>query len=135
MLNRILLIGRLVKDPEMRYTPNGIPVAQFALAVDRPFTNAQGQRETDFFDIVVWRKQAELVSNFLQKGRLVAVEGRLQSRTYETQEGQRRKVYEIVADRVVFLDRKPASQQDSMGEEVEMGPDDVPFGASTDGEA
>lgn len=134
MLNRIFLIGRLVRDPEMRYTPAGVPVAHFGLAVDRPFTNAQGQRETDFFDIVVWRKQAELVVNFLQKGRLVAVEGRLQTRSYDTQEGQRRKVYEIVADRVVFLDRKPASQQESMGEEVDMGPDDVPFGTFTGGE-
>lgn len=128
MYNRIVLIGRLVKDPEMRYTPTGVPVAQFALAVDRPFTNAQGQRETDFFDIVVWRKQAELAASHLQKGRLVAVEGRLQVRSYETQDGQRRRVYEIIADRVVFLDRKPASQ-DSMGEEVEMGPDNVPFEA------
>jgi single-strand DNA-binding protein len=101
-------------------------VAQFALAVDRPFSNAQGQRETDFFDIVVWRKQAELVANHLQKGRLVAVQGRLQSRSYETQDGQRRKVFEIVADRVTFLDRKPA-QSDEMGTEVEPREDEVPF--------
>jgi len=126
MLNQIVLIGRLVRDPELRYTPNGVPVAQFALAVDRPFTNAQGQRETDFFDIVVWRKQAELVSTHLQKGRLVAVQGLLQTRSYETPEGQRRKVYEIVADRVTFLDRKP-STSDSMGEEVEVSEDDIPF--------
>ncbi|MDP2871290.1 MAG: single-stranded DNA-binding protein [Bacillota bacterium] len=133
MLNRIVLIGRLVKDPELRYTPSGVPVAQFGLAVDRSFANAQGQRETDFFDIVVWRKQGELVANYLQKGRLVAIEGRLQTRTYETQEGQRRKVYEIVADRVAFLDRKPSSQ-DSMGDEVEMGPDEVPFTSPSDWE-
>lgn len=126
MLNQIVLIGRLVRDPELRYTPSGVPVAQFALAVDRPFTNAQGQRETDFFDIVVWRKQAELVSAHLQKGRLVAVQGLLQTRSYETPEGQRRKVYEIVADRVTFLDRKP-STSDSMGEEVEVSEDDIPF--------
>jgi len=126
VLNQIVLIGRLVRDPELRYTPNGIPVAQFPLAVGRPFSNAQGQRETDFFDIVVWRKQAELVANHLGKGRLVAIQGMLQTRSYDTPEGQRRKVYEIVADRVTFLDRKPAGQE-SMGEEVEVSEDDIPF--------
>lgn len=126
MLNQIVLIGRLVRDPELRYTPSGVPVAGFPLAVDRPFSNAQGQRETDFFDIVVWRKQAELVANHMQKGRLVGVQGRLQTRSYETPEGQRRKVYEIVADRVVFLDRKPTGT-DSMGEEVDVNQDDLPF--------
>jgi single-strand DNA-binding protein len=104
-LNRVILIGRLVRDPELRILPSGVPVATFTLAVDRPFTNQQGEREADFIDIVVWRKQAETVSNHLGKGRLVAVEGRLQVRTYETQEGQRRKVAEVVADAVRFLDR------------------------------
>jgi single-strand DNA-binding protein len=127
MLNQIVLIGRLVRDPELRYTPSGVPVAGFPLAVDRPFTNAQGQRETDFFDIVVWRKQAELVSAHLQKGRLVAIQGRLQARSYDTPEGQRRKVHEIVADRVTFLDRKPTSSESSMGEEVDVNEDDIPF--------
>lgn len=126
MLNHIVLVGRLVKDPELRYTPSGVPVAGFALAVDRPFNNAQGQRETDFFDIVVWRKQAELSANYLKKGRLAGVQGRLQTRSYETPEGQRRKVYEIVADRVVFLDRKPSGAE-SMGSEVEVSQDEVPF--------
>lgn len=105
MLNRVILIGRLTRDPELRILPNGIPVASFTLAVDRPFTNQQGERDTDFIDIVVWRKQAETVSNHLSKGRLVAVEGRLQVRTYETQDGQKRKVAEVVADTVRFLDR------------------------------
>jgi single-strand DNA-binding protein len=126
MLNQIVLIGRLTRDPELRYTPSGVPVATFRLAVDRPFSNAQGQRETDFFDIVAWRKQAELVANHIQKGRLVAVQGRLQARQYDTPEGQRRTVYEIVADRVAFLDRKPTSS-DSMGEEVDLPQDDIPF--------
>ncbi len=126
MLNQIVLIGRLVRDPELRYTPSGVPVAGFPIAVDRPFSNAQGQRETDFFDVVVWRKQAELVSTHLQKGRLVAIQGRLQARSYDTPEGQRRKVYEIVADRVTFLDRKPTGSE-SMGEEVDVSEDDIPF--------
>ena len=123
MLNQIVLIGRLVRDPELRYTPSGIPTAGFPLAVERPFKNAQGQKETDFFDIVAWRKTAELVANNLQKGRLIAVTGRLQARSYETPEGQKRKVYEIVADDVRFLDRKP--QTTEMGTEVQG--DDLPF--------
>ncbi len=110
MLNCIVLTGRLTRRPEMRYTPSGVAVAQFALAVERPFTNAQGQRETDFFDIVVWRKLAEIVSNNLDKGRLVGVRGRLQTRSYETQDGQRRKVCEVVAEEIAFLDRKAADE-------------------------
>jgi single-strand DNA-binding protein len=105
VLNRIVLIGRLTRDPELRYTSSGVAVASFGLAVDRPFSNQAGERETDFIDIVVWRKLAETVSGHLQKGRLVAVQGRLQIRSYETQDGQRRKAAEVVADDVRFLDR------------------------------
>lgn len=104
MFNKVILIGRLTRDPELRYTPSGVAVANFALAVDRPFSNQQGERETDFIEIVTWRKLAETVSGHLKKGRLVAVEGRLQIRSYETQDGQRRKAAEIVAENVRFLD-------------------------------
>ncbi len=104
MYNRIVLIGRLTRDPELRYVPSGAPVANFTLAVDRPFRDQQGNRDTDFIDIVTWRKLAEQVSQYLSKGRLVAVEGRLQIRSYETQDGQRRKASEVVADGVRFLD-------------------------------
>ncbi len=104
MLNRVILIGRLARDPELRYTPAGVPVAGFTLAVERPFTNRDGRREVDFIDIVAWRRQAETCANHLSKGRLVAVEGRLQIRSYETQEGQRRRVAEVIADSVTFLD-------------------------------
>ena len=131
MLNRIVLIGRLTRDPELRYVPSGHPVASFSLAVDRPFANQQGERETDFIDIVAWRKLAEQVSQHLSKGRLVAVEGRLQIRSYETQDGQKRKVAEVVADGVRFLDRKAtgvpagaAAQNEELAEESEQ---DVPF--------
>ncbi len=102
MLNKVILIGRLTRDPELRYTASGIPVGRFTLAVDRSFTNQQGERETDFIDIVVWRKLAEVCANNLGKGRLVAVEGRLQIRSYETQDGQKRRVAEVVADNVRF---------------------------------
>jgi single-strand DNA-binding protein len=130
VLNRIILIGRLTRDPELRYVPSGHPVAQFTLAVDRPFTNQAGEHDTDFIDIVAWRKLAEQVSQHLSKGRLVAVEGRLQIRSYETQDGQKRKVAEVVADGVRFLDRKatgvPAgvAQGEEFAEEPEQ---DVPF--------
>jgi single-strand DNA-binding protein len=110
MYNRIILIGRLTRDPELRYVPSGAPVASFTLAVDRPFRDQQGNRETDFIDIVAWRKLAEQVSQYMSKGRMVAVEGRLQIRSYETQDGQKRKVAEVVADGIRFLDRgKPAA--------------------------
>jgi single-strand DNA-binding protein len=130
VLNRIILIGRLTRDPELRYVPSGQPVASFTLAVDRPFTNQQGERETDFIDVVAWRKLAEQVSQHLSKGRLVAVEGRLQIRSFETQDGQKRRVAEVVADAVRFLDRKAAAavpapaQGEEFAEEVE---EDVPF--------
>lgn len=135
MLNRIILIGRLTRDPELRYVPSGQPVASFTLAVDRPFVNQQGERATDFIDIVAWRRLAEQVTTHLSKGRLVAVEGRLQIRSYETQDGQKRKVAEVVADGVRFLDRKtaaagPAEPAPTSAEEEPSdgsGDDDVPF--------
>lgn len=133
MLNRIILIGRLTRDPELRYVPSGQPVASFTLAVDRPFVNQQGERATDFIDIVAWRRLAEQVTQHLNKGRLVAVEGRLQIRSYETQDGQKRKVAEVVADAVRFLDRKPGapSGPEAPAPEAEPetaeGGDDVPF--------
>lgn len=132
MLNRIILIGRLTRDPELRYTPQGVPVASFSLAVDRPFANQQGQREADFIDCVAWRKLGETVGNHLTKGRLVAVEGRLQIRSYEAQDGTKRKVAEVVADSVRFLDRPREGQGQSTPADAGMTddvafPDDLPF--------
>ncbi|NMC27615.1 MAG: single-stranded DNA-binding protein [Syntrophomonadaceae bacterium] len=101
MLNRVILIGRLTRDPELRYTPNGTAVATFSLAVNRRFNKEQ----TDYIDIVAWRQTAEFCANYGSKGRLLAVEGRLQARTYETKEGQKRKVVEVVADDIRFLDK------------------------------
>ncbi len=133
MLNQIVLIGRLTRDPELRYTPgNGVPVATFTLAVDRPFTNQQGTRETDFIPVVTWRKLAETCSNYLQKGRLVAVTGRLQIRSYDDSEGNRRKVAEVVADQVRFLEWTKGNEQGAYqgevpGEEMQIEEDDIPF--------
>jgi len=131
MLNRIILIGRLTKDPELRYTPNGKAVASFTLAVDRPFKNQRGEREADFINIVVWGTQAENSANYLAKGKLAAVDGRLQIRSFDGQDGQRRWVTEVVADNVRFL--SPKSSQDNavqpanMGSEVDFSDDDIPF--------
>lgn len=111
MLNRVILIGRLTRDPELRYTNSGVAVAQFTLAVDRPFTNQQGEREADFIPIVTWRQLAENCANYLQKGRLAAVEGRIQVRNYENAEGRRVYVTEVIADNVRFLESASARQQ------------------------
>ncbi|GIO69317.1 single-stranded DNA-binding protein [Paenibacillus sp. JTLBN-2024] len=104
MLNRVILIGRLTKDPELRYTPAGVAVTQFTLAVDRPFTSQGGEREADFIPVVTWRQLAETCANYLRKGRLTAVEGRIQVRNYENNEGRRVYVTEVIADNVRFLE-------------------------------
>lgn len=131
MLNNVVLIGRLTKDPELRYTPAGVAVASFTLAVDRSFTNQQGEREADFIPIVVWRKQAENCANYIGKGRLVAVEGRIQVRTYDANDGQRRWVTEVVAENVRFLDRAKEDSKEkgdsSFGNEVSFSDEDIPF--------
>jgi single-strand DNA-binding protein len=108
MLNRIELIGRLTRDPELRYVANGHAMAQFTIAVNRDFKNAAGEREADFIRCVAWRKLAEQVGQYCAKGRLVAVEGRLQTRNYELPDGSRRTLTEVIGDRVWFLDSRRA---------------------------
>jgi len=112
MLNRVVLIGRLVADPELRYTPSGIPVASMRIAVDRPKGREATERQTDFVNLVAWRQRAEFAANYLAKGRLVAVEGRLQIRQWTTQDGQKRQSAEVVCDNLQGLDRprEPAAQ-------------------------
>lgn len=130
MLNRIILIGRLTRDPELRFTVNGKAVANFTLAVDRGWGE---QKETDFIDIVVWDKSAENSAQYLKKGRLAGVEGRLQIRQYE-HEGQKRRAAEVVASRVIFLERDNKGGASGEGDTTApwvsggvLGPDDVPF--------
>lgn len=113
MLNRVVLVGRLTKDPEFRTTPSGVEVATFTLAVNRTFTNAQGEREADFINVVVFRKQAKNVNDYLSKGSLAGVDGRVQSRNYENNEGRRVFVTEVVADSVQFLDTKGNNKQNN----------------------
>lgn len=111
MLNRVILIGRLTKDPNLTYTPNGIATTSFTLAVDRPFTSQGGEREADFISVVTWRQLAETCANYLKKGRLTAVEGRIQVRNYENSEGKRVYVTEIIADNVRFLESNRDNSQ------------------------
>ncbi|KUP09380.1 single-stranded DNA-binding protein [Bacillus coahuilensis m2-6] len=111
MMNRVVLVGRLTKDPDLRYLPNGTAVATFTLAVNRTFTNQQGEREADFINCVVWRKPAENVANFLKKGSLAGVDGRLQTRNYEGQDGRKVYVTEVVAESVQFLEPRNSNNQ------------------------
>jgi len=106
MLNRVVLIGRLTRDPELRYTANGVAVVSFTLAVDRGFKTAGGERETDFIPVVAWRGLAENCANYLSQGKLAAVDGKLQIRSYEAKDGTRRTVAEVIADDVRFLSPK-----------------------------
>jgi single-strand DNA-binding protein len=144
LINRVVLVGRLTKDPELSYTPNGIAVAKFTIAVNRPFTNQQGEREADFINVVVWRKQAENVANFLKKGSLAGVDGRLQTRSYDNNEGKRVYVTEVMAESVQFLEPKNSNQGNrsnqqsnsnsndpdpfaNAGQPVDVSDDDLPF--------
>jgi single-strand DNA-binding protein len=106
MINTVVLTGRLTKDIELKYTPSGVPVGTFTLAVNRPFKNDKGESETDFISCVVWRKQAETMANHLKKGSLIGVNGRIQSRSYEGQDGKRVFVTELNVESFTFLESK-----------------------------
>lgn len=114
MINNVVLVGRLTKDPELQATPNGISYVRFTLAVNRSFTNQQGQREADFIQCVVWRKQAENVARFLKKGSLIGVEGRIETGRYE-QGGETRYTTNVVCDSVQFLEPRSANQGQQSG--------------------
>lgn len=106
MLNKIFLLGRLVRDPEVRYTQTGKVVAQFTLAVNRPFTNPEGQREADFINCVIWGKSAEALGNHVTKGQRILVEGRLQIRDYDAKDGSKRWITEIICNNFEFIENK-----------------------------
>ena len=136
-LNKVFLIGNLVRPPELRYTPSGTAVADMRLAVNRNYTTQSGEKREDtcFLTVVVWGKQAESCGEYLDKGSPILVEGRLQTRDWETKDGQKRNVVEIVADRVQFMGRGKASAgtpatvppAEPFSEEGSGGDDDVPF--------
>ncbi|MFC5591670.1 single-stranded DNA-binding protein [Sporosarcina soli] len=115
MMNNVSLVGRLTKEPELKYTPNGVAVCNFTLAVNRPFKNANGENEADFIMVQVWRKPAENAANFLRKGSQAAVNGRINTRHYENDKGGRVYVTEVIADFVQFLDPKPQGQGNQQG--------------------
>jgi len=126
-LNKVMLIGNLGKDPEMRYTANGSAVTTFNLAVNRSFGGGEGERreETEWFRVVAWNKLAELVTQHLQKGRKVFVEGRLTTRSWDGADGQKHYMTEVVANQVLFLDRPQVGAMPDIGGHVD--PDDLPF--------
>lgn len=127
-LNKVMIIGNVGTDPEMRFTPNGNPVTSFRMATSRSYTGADGERkqETEWFDVVAWNRLAESCNQFLTKGQRAYVEGRLRTRSWEGQDGQRRYRVEIVANRVLFLDRRPlGAPPEQAAEELEA--EDIPF--------
>lgn len=111
MINNVVLVGRMTKDADLRYTSNGTAVASFTVAVNRQFTNQSGEREADFINCVAWRKTAETLANFTKKGSLVGVEGRIQTRSYDNQQGQKVYVTEIVVDNFSMLEPKSVTDQ------------------------
>lgn len=110
MLNSVIIMGRLTRDPEMRHTQNGTAVASLTLACDRDFKPKNGEKETDFIDVVVWGKTAEFAANYFTKGRMAIVDGRLQVRNWQDKDGNRRKSVEVVADNLYFADSKRDSK-------------------------
>ncbi len=139
-MNKVFLIGRLTRDPELRYTGSNLPVATFSLAVNRNYTTQSGEREADFINIVVWRKQAENVKNYLSQGSQVAIEGRIQTRSYDDNNGQKRYVTEVIADNVEFIGSRSSSNNSNntnttdmnQSNNVNSGPSPYDFGSSTE---
>lgn len=143
MINRVVLTGRLTRDVDLRYTQGGSAVATFNLAVDRRFTNQQGEREADFVSCVIWRKPAENFANFFHKGSLVGIEGRIQTRNYENKQGQRVYVTEVIVENFSFLEAKNSTGNGSYqnnrpqnntsdpfannGDSIDIQDDDLPF--------
>ena len=109
-MNRTFLLGRLTKNPELRYTSSNIPCCSFTLAVNREYTNQEGQREADFINIITWKNLAETCQKYLTKGSFVAIDGRIQTRSYDTDKGEKRYVTEVVAEKIKFLDTKRDGQ-------------------------
>lgn len=141
MINNVTLVGRLTKDVELRYTPSNVAVGTFTLAVNRAFKNDNGEREADFINCVIWRKSAENLANFAKKGSQIGVTGRIQTRNYENQQGQRVYVTEVVAENFALLDSRNGNQQQSQqtpnfsrndeafsnSTPMEISDDDLPF--------
>ena len=132
MLNNISLVGRLTKDVELRYTPSNVAVATFTLAVNRTFKNENGEREADFINCVMWRQQAENLANWAKKGALIGVTGRIQTRSYDNQQGQRVYVTEVVAEQFQLLESKGQGNQTQQRQAQQQAPDFSRQGAPMD---
>jgi single-stranded DNA-binding protein 3 len=134
MINNTVLVGRLTKDVELRYTPSNVAVATFTLAVNRTFKNENGDREADFINCVMWRQQAENLANWAKKGALIGITGRIQTRSYDNQQGQRVYVTEVVAETFQLLESKgqQGNQQGQRGQEQQQAPDFSRQGAAMD---
>jgi single-strand DNA-binding protein len=128
-INKVLLSGRLTRDPELRYTPSGVAVITFSLALNRRYKDQSGEwkEEVSFVNVVAWQRQAELASEFLKKGSAVYVEGRLQSRSWETSEGSKRSVIEVRAERLQFLDKVKRDDGATEGRSADVSSEEVPF--------
>lgn len=135
MINNVVLVGRLTKDPDLRYTASGTGVATFTLAVNRNFTNQDGNREADFINCVIWRKPAETLANYARKGTLLGVTGRIQTRNYENQQGQRVYVTEVVAEGFQLLESRNTNEQrqndDTRQKTNDNSSDSDPFSGSS----
>ncbi|MGQ7335458.1 single-stranded DNA-binding protein [Streptococcus suis] len=132
MINNVVLVGRMTRDAELRYTPSNQAVATFTLAVNRNFKNQDGEREADFINVVIWRQQAENLANWAKKGALIGVTGRIQTRSYDNQQGQRVYVTEVVAESFQLLEsrgQQSNSQDSSFGNSSSMDiqDEDLPF--------
>lgn len=142
MINNVVITGRLTKDLDLKYTANGTAVASFTVAVNRKYSNQKGEREADFINCVIWREAAEHMANFTRKGSLVGVEGRIQTRSYDNQQGQRVYVTEVVADSFTLLEKKPDNQEsksnyqsnnqqrdpfEKSSQPIDISDDDLPF--------
>ena len=132
MINNTVLVGRLTKDVELRYTPSNVAVATFTLAVNRTFKNENGERETDFINCVMWRQQAENLANWCKKGALIGITGRIQTRSYDNQQGQRVYVTEVVAEQFQLLESKGQGNQGQQRQAQQQTPDFSRQGAPMD---
>jgi len=130
LINNVVLVGRLTKDPDLRYTASGTAVATFSLAVNRNFTNQSGERDADFINCVIWRKSAETLANYARKGTLLGVTGRIQTRNYENQQGQRVYVTEVVAENFQLLESRSTSEQRRGNDNGDFGGNQSNFGNS-----
>jgi single stranded DNA-binding protein (ssb) len=128
VLNRVVLVGRLTKDPDLRQTTTGVSVATFTIAVKRMFANQTGEHEVDFIQVIVWRKAAENVARYVGKGSLVGIDGRMQTRSYDASDGSKRYVTEVIADSVQFLESKNNGQQTTAGQRTKTN--DMNFASS-----